>query len=140
MLALLQQLSGWFHSDATQTPLIVFFVISSCFFCKSETPSLTSTPTHLQDGNQLQLCSKFFSGTGSMSAPSLPWLFSQIGANTGSALIWLWVHFGPDSQLSTIYGFDSSLLLNLHLKPVLFAIQKLCQHSSQTLFSTQSSA
>ncbi|KAI4807504.1 hypothetical protein KUCAC02_027310 [Chaenocephalus aceratus] len=48
MLALLQQLSGWFHSDATQNPLIVFFVISSCFLCKSETPSLTSTPTHLQ--------------------------------------------------------------------------------------------
>lgn len=59
MLALLQQLSGWFHPDATQTPLTVFFVISSCFLSKSETPSLTSTPTHLQNGHQLRLCSNF---------------------------------------------------------------------------------
>ena len=93
MLALLQQLSGWFHSDATQNPLIVFFVISSCFLCKSETPSLTSTPTHLQDGKQLQLFWISFSGTSSIWAPSPPWLFGQIAANNSSALIWLWLHF-----------------------------------------------
>lgn len=61
---------------------------------------------------------------------SLPWLFGQIGTNTNSALIWLWLHFGRGSiltprQLSTNSGFDSCLLLNLRPKPVLFPIQKL---------------
>lgn len=114
-LALLQQLSGWFHSDAAQTPLIVFFVISSCFLT-----SLTSTPTHLQNRYQLQLCSHF-SLALAFSTLSPLWLFGQIDANTGSALIWLWVDFGSDfiltlSQLSTSSGFDSPLLLDLKLK------------------------
>lgn len=133
-LALLQQLSGSFHSDATQTPLIVFFVISSCFLSKSKPPSLTSAPTHLQNRHQLQLCSDF-SLALVLSTRFPPWLLGQIGANTGSALIWLWVDFGPDfilalSQLSTSSGSASSLLLNLKLEPVLCPIP----NASKTLF------
>lgn len=96
MLALLQQLSGWFHSDATQTPLIIFFVISSCFLSKSETPSLTSTPTHLQNGNQLQLCSNF----------SLAQAQSQLHLFHGSS-----ARLVPTEPALPWYGYDSTLAL-----------------------------
>lgn len=90
-LALLQQLSGWFHSDATPTPHIAFFVIGSRFLSKSKTLSLTSTPTHLQNRFELQLCSDF---SLALSTLFPRWLVSHIGANTGSAPIWWWVDFG----------------------------------------------
>lgn len=86
-LALCQQLSGWFHSDATQTTHIVFFVILG----KSKTPSLTSTPTHLQNRFELQLCSDL---SLALSTLFPPWLYSHIGANAGSAQIWSWVDSG----------------------------------------------
>lgn len=89
VLALLQQLSGWFHSDATQTPLIVFFVISSHFLCKSETPFLTSTPTHLQNGYQPQLCSDSSPALARSQSPSPQWLFGQTGTDDSSAALLL---------------------------------------------------
>lgn len=99
-LAPLQQLSAWFHSDATQTPLIIFFVISSCLLGESEAPSLTSTPTHLHNGHPAPALLKMFLWHRPRSRLHLFRRFSsfgQIGIDIGSALIRLWLHFGPES-------------------------------------------
>lgn len=64
---------------------------ASAFLGKSKTPSLTSTPTHLQNRFELQLCSDL---SLALSTLFPPWLFSHIGANAGSAQIWSWVDSG----------------------------------------------
>lgn len=131
MLAPLQQLSGWFHSDATQTPLIIFFVISSCFLSESEAPSLTSTPTHLQNGHPAPALLKMFLwhrlGLGSISSSAAPFPSARLAST--STLLWygydstlalnpFWLHASCPPTLS----FDSSLLLSLRPKRVLFPI------------------
>lgn len=64
---------------------------ASAFLSKSKTPSLTSTPTHLQNRFELQLCSDL---SLALSTLFPPWLFSHIGADAGSAQIWSWVDSG----------------------------------------------
>lgn len=95
-LALPQQLSGWFHSDATKTPHTVFFVISCCFLSKSKTPSLTSTPTHLQNKYQLQLRSDFSRSTLSPLHPD--WCQHWLCSDMVMSRLWPWLHV--DSKMA----------------------------------------
>lgn len=112
-LAPLQQLSARFHSDATQTRLIVVFVISPS---EGKTSSLTPTPTPPSSSSRIgtELCSALTPGPAVHWAPVLThrcssssslvsakafnssrrrrWRFTQ------SVMWWFWVAAACDAQ------------------------------------------
>lgn len=91
-----------FHSSSSSSPA------SSV---RSKAPSLTSTPTHLPEWVSAPAQLRFFSCSGSISAASPSFLFSQTGTHNSAAVIWLWLHFGPDCIWHCASsGFDSYLL------------------------------